>query len=302
MLASLQATLPRDATHEIILVDDGSTDGTRDWLRTLGAPFHVLLNERNLGFAGANNRAARIARGTHLLLLNNDLVLTRRWLEPMVAAQRHLGARAGLIGNVQLNHHTGTVDHSGIFINAKGKPEHDRALPLRRFLPHPLSLRLMPAVTGACVLVERSLFLAHGGFDEQYVNGCEDVDLCFRAAEDGRVNAVALHSVVRHHVSSSPGRKRRDELNTYRLTLRWRSTLIRHAARSWARWHLDRAWTAPTGSPAARAAAAELAYGLHLRRQPPLSALLGAELAIHQELERWQNLFGADSEATPGQD
>ncbi|MGH7946367.1 MAG: glycosyltransferase family 2 protein, partial [Opitutaceae bacterium] len=99
MLASLQATLPAGTSHEIILVDDGSTDGTREWLAMLkGSPFKVLLNERNLGYAASNNRGTGIARGEFLALLNNDLILQPGWLEPMLAAHASLKGRAGLIG------------------------------------------------------------------------------------------------------------------------------------------------------------------------------------------------------------
>jgi hypothetical protein len=135
MVASLRATLPRDLACEIILVDDGSTDGTRVWLGTLAAPFRPVFNEGNLGYAAANNRGAEIARGEFLALLNNDLVLTPGWLEPMLALHRRLGPRAGLIGNVQRAVRTGAVDHAGIFINAKGKPEHERLLPGWSWLP-----------------------------------------------------------------------------------------------------------------------------------------------------------------------
>src|SRR4051794_16791269 len=109
MLSSLQATLPRDLLHEIIFVDDGSTDGTREWLATLGPGFRVVLNERNLGYAGANNRGVAVATGDTLALLNNDLVLRPRWLEPMLALQRRWGARAGVIGNVQRAVRTGAI-------------------------------------------------------------------------------------------------------------------------------------------------------------------------------------------------
>ena len=299
MLASLQATLPAEQSHEIILVDDGSTDGTREWLATLKPPCRVVLNERNLGYAAANNRGAAVATGQFLLLLNNDLVLRPRWLEPMLAAHAHLGRRAGLVGNVQLAAADGTRDHTGIFINAKGKPEHDRSLPLRAFLPHPFSVRLVPAVTGACLMVERALFLAHQGFSEDFLNGCEDVDLAFRLARAGRVHAVALPSVVFHHISASPGRKRRDELNTYRLARRWRDALAHHATRAWCWWHLQRDWTSPTGSSGALEAADELAYALHLRRHAPASAVAGAYAAIDYELARWESMFG-DSASPPG--
>jgi O-antigen biosynthesis protein len=59
MLASLRDTIPAGLTHEIVLVDDGSTDGTREWLGSLrDPPFRAVFNERNLGYAAANNRAA----------------------------------------------------------------------------------------------------------------------------------------------------------------------------------------------------------------------------------------------------
>ena len=89
MLASLEATLPRALAVEIILIDDGSTDGTRTWLSTLDpARYRVLLNERNLGYAAANNRAVAVARGKFLALLNSDLELTPGWLEPMLEIGR----------------------------------------------------------------------------------------------------------------------------------------------------------------------------------------------------------------------
>src|SRR5882724_4245920 len=121
MVASLRGTVPPELAHEIILVDDCSTDGTRAWLATLDAPFRVVLTDRNLGYAGATNRGAAVAMGDFLLLLNNDLVLTPHWLEPMFTACHELGSSAGVIGNVQRDARTGVVDHSGILVNAKGK-------------------------------------------------------------------------------------------------------------------------------------------------------------------------------------
>src|SRR5688572_16593950 len=130
MLRSLQVTMPESVSREIILIDDGSTDGTREWLGTLqGSEIRVLLNERNLGYAVSNNRAAAIARGEFLALLNNDLILLPGWLEPMLAAHASLGDRAGLIGNVQLDARSDAVDHAGLVIGVTGKPLHVRAIP-----------------------------------------------------------------------------------------------------------------------------------------------------------------------------
>jgi O-antigen biosynthesis protein len=289
MAAGLQETLPGGLEYEVILVDDGSTDGTRDWLATLEAPFRVILNERNLGYGGANNRGAAVARGKFLALLNNDLVLSPGWIEPMLDAHARLESRAGVVGNVQLDARTGAVDHAGIFINHKSKPEHDRTpgWKLRlasRFRP----LRCMPAVTGACVLVGHDLWRELGGFDEGYVNGCEDVDLCLRAAAAGRRNVVSLRSVVRHHVSTSPGRKGRDEANTYRLTLRWRATLAELGIRSWCRHHFETYLPDPRDFPDPAFTRQVALYLVRLRRTPPPRAYAGMDAAIGVEIERWQ--------------
>lgn len=296
MLASLRATLPADFPHEILFVDDGSTDGTRDWLATLTAPpFRVILNERNLGYAAANNRAAALARGEFLGLLNNDLLLTPRWLEPLLDAHTFLGpARAGLIGNVQLEARSGAIDHAGIVINVQGKPIHLRALPPRA-ARLTRSLWTPPAVTGACVLVQRSVWQQLGGFDEAFMNGGEDIDLCFRARIAGRTNAVALDSVIRHHVSSSPGRKLRDEQNSRRLAQKWRGDFIAaadHGTRTWCHDYLARAFAIPR-SAEYRLILTALAYLARTRRHPPAEAIAAVERNLAQEFARWDEMFRA---------
>jgi GT2 family glycosyltransferase len=302
MLASLEATVPAGVAYEIIFVDDGSTDGTRAWLASLSGPrYRVLLNERNLGYAAANNRAAAVARGAFLALLNNDLVLQPGWLEPMLAAHDALGERAGLVGNVQLDATTGLVDHTGLVVNLTGKPVHDRRPPPRwRQLLRPV--HRVPAVTGACVLLERALWEQLGGFDEGYLNGGEDIDLCFRARAIGRVNAVALRSVVRHHVSSSPGRKLRDEQNSFRLARRWRAELVAAAddgTRTWCRNYLAHALALPE-SREYRLALAACAWLAHLRLTAPPEAIAGVAAGLQGEFDRWERMFSGGEPSGSG--
>ena len=264
MVASLQATLPPGLTHEIILVDDGSTDGTRDWLAALrDPPFRVVLNERNLGFAAANNRGAAIAQGELLALLNNDLVLTPGWLEPMLAAHARLGRRAGLIGNVQYRVADGVLDHAGIGVTAQGKIEHLRALPTPA-----AGMREVFAVTAACCLVRREDFLAVNGFDEGFVNGGEDVDLALKLRARGKRTVVVLASSVRHHVSAARGpTTRRDEQNSRRLFQRWPAELECAIAGAWRR---SGPWPAMFGRRHARL----LARSARFREEARWAALL----------------------------
>lgn len=289
MLSSLVATFPRNVPHEIILVDDGSTDGTREWVAGLGGPFRVILNERNLGFAGATNRGASFARGSILALLNNDLVLTRGWFRPMLRTLYALGPRAGIIGNVQLNASTLEVDHAGIFVDLKGKPEHIRRDPgFARALLFPI--RRAFAVTGACLLVRNETWKALGGFDEAYINGCEDVDLCLRAREAGLINAVALRSRILHHVSASPGRKLRDEANTQRLVLAWRDQIAELASRCWTSALFEPGFSEPRDFADAGEAWRMALYLARVREKPPATALAVAHMAIDRELARWSKL------------
>ena len=298
MVASLQASLPNGIAHEIILVDDGSTDGTRDWLAGLaarGTPFRVVLNDRNLGYAGANNRGAAVAQGEFLGLLNNDLILSPGWLEPMLAVHRHLGERAGLVGNIQYNALTGALDHTGVFINHRGKPEHDTRLPLFANLRSLDAFRAADAVTGACAIVRRDLFVQSGGFDEGFANGGEDVDFCLRSRATGHLSAVALRSAVRHHISASPGRKLRNEQNSRRLTLRWRDELARLGARaSWSHHYLESQWTSPHNPVDLGVARRALSFQLRLRSEPPAQAYPGMQRAIDLEIARWDRLLGPE--------
>jgi O-antigen biosynthesis protein len=287
MLASLQATLPTGLDHEIILIDDGSTDGTRDWLHTLSLPHRrVLLNDRNLGYAATNNRAASLATGDILVLLNNDLVLTPRWLEPMLTAHAALPAPA-IIGNVQRSVRTDEIDHTGIIISAKGKPVHDRQLP-----PFAANVRLIPAVTAACVLISRTLWNNLGGFDTAFVNGGEDVDLCFRARRQGTVVAVAQRSIIHHHVSASSGRKLRDEQNSRLLARRWRSELTHLAHRAWSREFFARELTAAGAFSRPLEALQTAFHAAGLTQRAPVPALRAIADAFDTEEARWLQLLG----------
>lgn len=290
MLESLRASMPRRLAYEVILVDDGSTDETREWLHNMDPSVRVVLNERNLGFAGATNRGAALARGRVLALLNNDLVLPKGWFRPMLRALRSLGPRAGVVGNIQLDAQSREVDHAGIIFNQKGKPEHLRREPggLYSLL---FPVRKIPAVTGACFMMTRQAWQRLGGLDDSYHNGCEDVDLCLRASAAGLVNAVALRSRVLHHVSASPGRKLRDEQNTRRLLASWRDAIAVEGSRPWARSLFLPVLPEPRDFSDPLEAWRTALYLAHLRSRPPRTALAVAHRAIDGELARWDRMF-----------
>lgn len=204
------------SNYEILVVDNMSGEPeTKAYLRSLedrdrcrvipyGAPFN---------FAAINNEAARFARGDFLLFLNNDAeVMSSEWLAPMLEfAQR---PDVGAVG-AKLIYGDNTIQHAGIILGLGGIANHAfYNFPLGREPYFGLTdvIRDCSAVTGACMMVRRSVFEELGGFDE--VNcpiAFNDVDLCLRMREKGYLVVYTPYAVLYHHESVSRGRKKDPE-------------------------------------------------------------------------------------------
>src|SRR4029078_929187 len=123
-LDSIQRHTADRVSYEVIVVDNGSTDGTAGW-RMSSTPIPVLYtrNATNLGFSKANNIGARLATGTWLLFLNNDTLARPGWLTEMVQISR-TDPSVGIVGIKQLFPYTNTIYHTGIVFTPEGRPEH----------------------------------------------------------------------------------------------------------------------------------------------------------------------------------
>ncbi len=292
-LRTLQETLPAGLSHEIIFVDDGSTDGSREWIQTLPPPCRYLINQENLRFAGSNNRGAEAAKGEYLALLNNDLELLPGWIEPMLGALEEDRSIA-LIGNVQRRVDNNEVDHAGIRFRANAKLEHTRDLPRASSIKRK-PIRYVPAVTAACCLVRRKVFIeTGGGFQKEFINGGEDVDLCLALADRGQRVAIALNSVVRHHVSAARGKARpHDEANSRRLFGRWRGEIINLCAADWARQKIQQ-WRSGITSVPYRTLLRALAYRTGLIKAVPREAWVEVGSSIFYEEIHWRKTLGIE--------
>ncbi len=224
MLASLQESLPEILNYEIIIVDDGSTDETKKWLRNLDDPgIKVIIHNVNKGYANAINSGVRESKGTILGFLNNDLAFNRGWLEPMLSVFSTEGLKVGIVGNIQYKIGSSEVDHAGIIVSAAGKIEHNRTLSFGNSLYQDVF-----AVTGACILIDKSIFLSVGGLDEQFTNGGEDIDLCFKVKKMGFKIYLSTQSIIEHQVSLTRGNNSVSaEVNSRRLYNKWRSEIHR---------------------------------------------------------------------------
>jgi len=230
MLVTLHQTIPEAA--EVILIDDCSDLPTQRMLEEHVAKHRqctLIRNEVNRGFAVSCNLGVARAQGNVLAFINNDLILSPGWLEPMLALLE-AEPKAGLVGNVQYKAGTKRIDHAGMYFHLDGLPRQ-----ARKGCKEPPREPVRPwrCVSLACALIRRDILETIGGLDEGYRNGCEDADLCVRLTQAGYQNYVCNSSRIEHHVSSSPGRHRHNDTNVARFLDTWGEVTRRWGDEEW---------------------------------------------------------------------
>ncbi len=202
--------------YEIVIVDNASIDGTPDYLESLGGSVKVVNNAENCGYARGCNQGALIATGSLLLFLNNDTIVTEGWLEPLLRTIRQ--PNVGIVG-CKLLYPDGLIQHAGISL-INGMPDHPHRYEKADF-PEANSISEMDMVTGACLLISRELFVSLRGFDEIFLNGVEDVDLCLRVRNAGYRVLYQPETVIYHHEAQSSGRFTHVKRNLKLFFERW---------------------------------------------------------------------------------
>lgn len=234
-LKSLADTTDREKI-EVIVIDNASTDVTPQACAFLGKQlfgtnFKFIRNEVNRNFAAASNQGAESASGEFLLFLNNDTQPEKGWYEALLNDFRlypNLAATGPLLVYPEKTSFGRLVQHLGVLVSPfyrfghlyQGIPENSPLAKKRRFFQ---------AITAACLLMKKHLFLEIGKFDERYINGFEDMDLCGRLSAAGYNFTVNPEAKVVHYEGQSPGRGKDDGEN-YKLLS---DTSLRHFRPDW---------------------------------------------------------------------
>jgi GT2 family glycosyltransferase len=200
-LASLHAqTYPN---LEIVVVDNGSTDGSAAWLEQVASTrVHVIQSPVNLGFAGGNNLGIQAGKGQYVALLNNDATAEPGWVEALVAAAEADPGVGMCASKIYLQDGDGVLDSAGGLLlsrdgigRGRGRLERDGPEFARS------GEALLPS--GCAALYRRAMLDEIGLFDADFFAYCEDSDLGLRGRLAGWRCRYVAEAVVFHRYSGT---------------------------------------------------------------------------------------------------
>lgn len=196
--------------YEILVIDNRSDDpAALAYLRDLARHDNIRVerDERPFNYSAINNAAVRLARGTVVALLNNDVeVINGDWLDEMVSHAMRPGV--GAVG-AKLLYADDTIQHAGIILGVHGIAGHAHRFVERAsagYCGRAALVQSFSAVTAACLVVRKTLYEQVGGLNEEPLGvACNDVDFCLRLGQAGYRTVWTPYAELYHHESATRG-------------------------------------------------------------------------------------------------
>lgn len=190
---------------EIVMVDNGSKDGSIEFVKKNFSKVKIIKNESNLGFAKPNNQGAAIAEGEYLALINNDMRVNKDWLRTMLKTLEDAGDESyACVGSKILNWDGTKLDFAGGAVNFMGFGyQDDYGMPIKEANSKYNTDRDILFACGGALLIDKKVFLEIGGFDEDYFAYYEDTDLGWRLWVLGYKVRFSANSICYHKHNST---------------------------------------------------------------------------------------------------
>lgn len=184
--------------YEVIIVDNGSSDNTYEFIknRYTSYKFKIFRLENNLGFAGGMNFGIRHSAGDYIVVMNNDMEVTKKWLKELVdvaETDKNIGIVGSSMTTKNINFmRLGYLESNKIFFNFRPFD-----VPKNKKLPEIIQ------IDNTFGLTKKKLLEKIGLFDDKYFIYWEEVDLCYRAKKAGYKIVVATKAKIYHNTSST---------------------------------------------------------------------------------------------------
>ena len=186
-----------------VVIDNGSADGSVDFLRAHFPAVTLICLDKNYGFAGGYNRGLQQVEAAYYVLLNSDVEVAENWLQPLLDLMEQDATVGACMPKIRASETPGFFEYAGAaggFIDKYGYP-----FCRGRILSHIESdagqydeRRAVFWATGACMMVRAALFHRLGGFDDLFFAHMEEIDLCWRMQAAGYTVMCEPQSVVFH--------------------------------------------------------------------------------------------------------
>lgn len=223
----LERFLPTASRHtiseesDLVVADNGSTDGSADWIKTYCPEVKLITLDRNYGFSEGYNRAIRQVEYEYIVLLNSDVEVTEGWWRPMLDFMEKNPGVGALQPKILSFHDKSKFEYAGAaggYLDNLGYPycrgrlfdsiEEDRG----QYDGEPADICW---ASGACLMTRRELYLRLGGLDTEFFAHMEEIDLCCRILNAGYRVCAMTRSAVYHvgGASLSQGNPQKTYLN-----------------------------------------------------------------------------------------